>query len=76
MTPFKNLELENLKLPFLLLIFLFFITSCCGEFCKRENYANELIYKIEKYKQKNGERKDDSFIIFKFPNSEIFKLKL
>lgn len=33
---------------------MFFIFSCCGTFCERENYANDLIQSVEKFKEENN----------------------
>ena len=54
MSQFADLKIGNYKFIFIFLIISFFMTSCCGEFCEREDYANEIILKLENFKQENG----------------------
>jgi|SRR5690606_10452801 len=53
MRQFEDLKISN-KIIKNLFIFLssIFIFSCCGTFCKRQEYAENLILKIEAFKIK------------------------
>jgi len=53
-SQFDDLKKRNHKFKLLFLIISFFMTSCCGEFCKREKYAQEIIQKTENFKQEKG----------------------
>lgn len=67
---------KNVVLIFLLILS-FSILSCCDTFGERENYAHELIQKVEKFKNTNNRLPNDSseLGITENENSKAFYLK-
>jgi hypothetical protein len=53
--------MKKLNPVFLILISFVFIYSCCDTFCERENYANDLIQKVEKFKEEYNRLPENSF---------------